>query len=432
MKKNIFLLIVIVFIGISVLWYWLGSDKKHDTVNNETDLPVENSLSGTGESSSQINQLSQQQRIDDLKYMYNVLKDNYPFFGVNKRLYQVDWLSREQEFIDRVKATQSDDDFYYTLKSILSDLNNGHTNFIDKDFYNKLNTDINRSNLTTNKAWKEVLDNEKAKLRYDDPTHEKPNITTENYAIPGNVKTDIVSEGKVAYLGISSFNTFNIEGDIKIITPFLKKVKNYKALIIDIRGNGGGDDSYWSNNLVPLLTDRNLSCDWYFLFRGGNYAEHFIKYRLGDDYKNLQPIDNIFSEDLKNYPEEVKSDFKKYLKYKKTVPSKIYVGFQGKIYLLVDKYVYSSSEMFATFAKSTKFATLVGETTGGDGIGMEPLICVLPNSGHIFRFPNIMGLDSDGNCNEEHKTQPDIRVDTRKNDNLLKDEAVKYVLSEVK
>ena len=65
-------------------------------------------------------------------------------------------------------------------------------------------------------------------------------------------------------------------------------------------------------------------------------------------------------------------------------------------------------ESFAAFSKETKWATLVGTTTGGDGIGMTPAVASLPNSGLVFRFPMSMGINSDGTINEETHTKPDI------------------------
>lgn len=76
----------------------------------------------------------------------------------------------------------------------------------------------------------------------------------------------------------------------------------------------------------------------------------------------------------------------------------------------------------------TGFATLVGERTGGDGMGDDPAICVLPNSGYLFRFTKEMGLTSDGTSNFEHKTEPDIKVSAKVNSNLSNDEAVQVVL----
>ena len=95
------------------------------------------------------------------------------------------------------------------------------------------------------------------------------------------------------------------------------------------------------------------------------------------------------------------------------------VGFKGKILLLVDNAVFSSSESFAVFAKTTGWATLVGTDTGGDGIGFDPIPLVLPNSGLIIRFPGEMGLNPDGAVNEEVSTKPDIYVEQTLEDFLL-------------
>lgn len=78
--------------------------------------------------------------------------------------------------------------------------------------------------------------------------------------------------------------------------------------------------------------------------------------------------------------------------------------------MLVDGDVYSSAEAWAVFAKSTGWATLVGERTGGDGIGIDPLIASLPHSGYAFRLPAVMGLTSLGVINEERQTEPDMEV----------------------
>lgn len=120
--------------------------------------------------------------------------------------------------------------------------------------------------------------------------------------------------------------------------------------------------------------------------------------------------------------------FKTYSKNTDVVIPQESVGFKGKIYLLVDSSVYSASEGFAAFAKGTGFATVVGGRTGGDGLGMDPLVVALPNSGYVFRFSFEMGLNSDGSCNEEVKTVPDVEVDPDTSKPLLDQPAVQKVL----
>ncbi|GLC32654.1 S41 family peptidase [Clostridium omnivorum] len=238
------------------------------------------------------------------------------------------------------------------------------------------------------------LNNPKALERYSTMTdkEKKFEMPAENI-IDDNIKTKLFEKEKAAYLSIHTFNMFNIDSDLKIIEPFFKSIKDYKALIIDIRGNGGGSTAYWSENIVPMLITKPLKDNNYIAYRGGSFTEQFIKCRSeeGSGYERLEPINNLVNENLVNLPPEIKKDFKYY-------------------------------------EKSTDFATLIGERTGGDGIGSDPALCVLPNSGFVFRFTKEMGMTSDGTCNFEHKTEPDIKVSSKVNNNLSKDEVVKAIL----
>ena len=83
--------------------------------------------------------------------------------------------------------------------------------------------------------------------------------------------------------------------------------------------------------------------------------------------------------------------------------------FRGRIWVLVDESVYSASESFVLFCQQTGFATLVGRTTGGDGIGaMDPVYLQLPNSGILIQYTVPFGLNPDGSSNEEMGTTPDL------------------------
>jgi hypothetical protein len=178
-----------------------------------------------------------------------------------------------------------------------------------------------------------------------------------------------------------------------------------------------------------MLISKPIEWNNYFVYRGGEFSEDFLKGLLGDDYDKLKPIEEIEKEGLSKAPPEITKDYKYYLKFHELIEPKDSINFKGKIYLLIDRKVYSSSEMFAVFAKDTGFATLVGETTGGDGIGQDPLLCALPKSGYVLRFSSVMGLTADGSCDEEHKTEPDIKVPAKKTSNVSKDEAIQYVLN---
>ena len=381
---------------------------------------------------SEANQLSQKEKLDDFEYMYDILQENFPFFEVNKRLNGIDWLGKKDEYMDLIKSTKSDDEFYASLNSILGELHNGHTNMLDEQEY-FLHKRFFTLNSDSYSAWLQQLNIEKAINRYSqNDTGKEPGSTigtTNSNIVTDNVRTEILVQDKAAYLYIKSLRYSNIEWDMKIIKPFLLSIKDYSKLIIDIRGNGGGSESYWTDNIVPMLISKPVSYKTYMAYRGGSFEEDFIKNKLGFGYEKLKPIIDIDAEGLKNYPPELKEDFKYYYMFENTINPKDSIDFEGKIYLLVDNGVYSSSEMFASFAKSTGFATLVGRRTGGDGIGQDPLVCVLPNSGYAFRFPMVMGLQSDGTCNNEFKTAPDIEMPTPRDENLMNDKAIQYILN---
>lgn len=214
----------------------------------------------------------------------------------------------------------------------------------------------------------------------------------------------------IAYIRLKSMwssDTFNTKSDGEVIYDFLKKVEDYPYLIVDIRGNGGGSDGYWRSNLVAYLLERTTSYETQLLFRNSKYIEPFIEDRYS--LYNAPTVDEL--PEGKNYPTEIADQFKYFVSLTETVVPHNPVKFKGKIYLLIDGGVYSAAESFASFAKSTGWATLVGTTTGGDGIIADPALMMLPNSGIVVRFSSSMGLNIDGTANEEYHTTPDIYVE---------------------
>lgn len=229
--------------------------------------------------------------------------------------------------------------------------------------------------------------------------------------------TELFEEINTAYLKIQSFSASYVDKDREGILDFLRKASTCDALIIDIRGNGGGSTNYWMNNLVAPLTSKTLKSEAYLLFRNSNYLKPFMKRKMFVGIHGLKPLTELTpAGDIPIYFENNDGVFKS---MESSVSPSGTTGFAGKIYLLVDKYVFSSAEAFAVFAKSTGWATLVGTDTGGDGIGIDPVVFALPNSGLIVRFPCEMGVTPDGKPNEETATIPDIYVEQTYEDYLF-------------
>ncbi|EGT5619859.1 peptidase [Clostridium perfringens] len=380
--------------------------------------------------------LTEEQKIEDFNYLYKTIEENYPFLETNKRLNNVDWLSKKEEYLQRVKNTKSDIEFLMTLNSILSELNNGHTHMITnssqfRDF---------REIYSMNKGWQKkvqlpVLNNKKALARYNINKNEKIQVLNqeknENTEGIKNASTKDIVEGKIGYIYIPQMiSYYNIGNDIELIDEYLNNIKEYQALIIDIRGNSGGDSYYWISYLVPKLIDKVYENTTYSFWKDGEIINNYLKKSKVKYSTGFREVKDLDTTKLVNLPVEVKEDFKYYSKNTMEIsPSEDSIKFKGNIYMLVDKGVYSSSEAFASFAKQTGFATLIGERTGGDGIGSDPLLHMLPNSGYIFRFSKDMGTIADGTSNEEFKTEPDYLIEyAGKTGNFENDYCIKKVL----
>ena len=241
-----------------------------------------------------------------------------------------------------------------------------------------------------------------------------------NYEINGiNSKDNLFldkDEGKkLGYIAIKSFYYGNIEKDKQKINNFYNEIEDYKTLIIDIRGNGGGAESYWTDLLVAPLITKELSYKYNAIYRDGQYIKPFIEERIGKKIKKLKNKNSKkVNEKLNGVFDEIGKGFSHYKEFKYDVkPSKEKINFKGKIYLIVNDEVYSAAESFSIFSKATGFATLVGSTTGGDGIGIDPILLPLSNSGLIVRFPAEVGVSPDYTINEKSHTSPDIFVEQK-------------------
>lgn len=382
--------------------------------------------------------LTAEQRLEDFDYMWRIMEENYPFFEVNKRLNGEDWLSKKEEYRNKIAAVKTDDEFLIEMSFVLSRLNNGHTHIISKEEYPWFLHAYAQLGFGYG-PWVNVFQQPNVLARYNqkslaeqqssNESNNEMNTGTEDKVTrktSGNVKKVIITPDEIAYIGMRSFNGALMEMDSSEIYDFLIEVKDFKTLILDIRGNGGGSSLYWSANIVPKLINKPITYNKYLLYPRGKYAETFLQARQMT--KGQQPIADIKDEQLPNIPPEALKMFKTYTKDIDIVQPIDPVGFKGQIYLLVDKSVYSASESFAAFAKGTGFATIVGERTGGDGLGTDPIVAALPNSGYVFRFSLQMGLNSDGSCNEEVKTTPDIEVDPDTSKPLLVQPAIQKVL----
>ena len=77
---------------------------------------------------------------------------------------------------------------------------------------------------------------------------------------------------------------------------------------------------------------------------------------------------------------------------------------------MVDRDVYSSAQIAAHVFRDNNFGVVIGEKTGGDGIGTTPAMVKLPNTKYILRFSHQLGLRETETIEESTYTIPDIEI----------------------
>jgi hypothetical protein len=361
--------------------------------------------------------LTTEQKMEDVQYMYDIFENNYPYFGVLQREHGIDWLSTKEKYCDLVSKSKDNVEFITAIKLALDEFHSGHTDYIPT-FYRDFFID----------AYAEEKDDPKAgltRLRWRQELEKGDSYWADLFGVSGSLggktleydsallELRILDEGNIAVLKIESFSQVQVSNDSLRIRNYLESIRDYAHLIIDIQDNSGGDARYWQNNIVPLLINEEVSISNYLAVRKGKFIRTYVK-EIGFKKEKWK-----VTKSLPNLPEEVNSkDF--YLTSSGGAIEPLDpVSFKGKIYLMVNNKVYSSAEGFAGFCKATKWATIVGETTGGDGVGADPALMCLPNSKVIIRFPSSMGLNPDGSSNEEMNTTPDIEMEGRSSEERL-------------
>lgn len=351
-------------------------------------------------SSIEQKQLTTKEKLEDFEYMYNIIKEEYPFLGVNKRVFNVDWLDNKEDYIKRIKDTENDIEFIREINKILSELNNNHTHIISSLEQYKMFKEVYGEH-----GWYDFWEVEEVISRYEnieDCQLPSKSISTENYILE-----DII-EGQIGYIYIPEMmpRRGNIQEDIEEITEYIKTLKGHKGIIIDIRGNTGGADRYWQE-IISRIIPKDYKNSGYILFRSGDITDKYIESREVD----TKSIEELPKSIIDNGPEEIVNDFSSFTNSDYILYRNNSIEFNGKIFLLVDESVYSAAETFAMFCKENELATLIGETTGGDGCGYDPLLFNLSNSGLIVRMASNMYLTGSGLCNEEFKTTPDYFIE---------------------
>jgi hypothetical protein len=239
--------------------------------------------------------------------------------------------------------------------------------------------------------------------------------------------------------GFLEVNTFGMGGPAseghKKYAKFLDSVfidlrqNNIPNLIVDVRGNGGGNDP---NDILlySYLTQRD-------------YRENTSAFTLFQDI----PFSELYiDDDINELPIELKKEhsiFKNGRYYQNSSFNKDWIpnqnAFQDNLVLLVDPFVASAGSLFASLVKSDAYTTVIGEETLGGYYGHTghiPVNYELPNSKLVLTL-SIVDLEQDVEMLSDEKYGdgiiPDFRVTQTYQDFLdNKDTQLNFAIKKIK
>lgn len=367
-----------------------------------------------------IESLSLEDYLADYDQMWTSLYSSYPFFGAFDRMsidYKYIQQKHRQELIDSGGNIES---FLRCMTATMKDLKYfAHLGRYDVEIYHyatEVFDEANSSGMMTEPwgfditPWLATLRRPQSKYFYS--YCQRRFVVDEKSSQEFNPpKVRLFPEVGVGYIRIDAFDYLSVRRDGEIIKKFYKDTVDFKHIIIDITRNPGGSTNFWTENLVAPLGGEyqytNYTC-----YKDSNLTRKF--YIQAQDHLYLEPFHKFPTKVPFSNPED-KEELRYFTENKNVLSYPTEIHNNARRWVLIDKYVYSASEEFSIFCKETGWATLVGNQTGGDGIGEQPIIVSLENTGLILTFSVCYGIGNDGVCNQSEGTKPDIQCSLDQN-----------------
>lgn len=219
---------------------------------------------------------------------------------------------------------------------------------------------------------------------------------------------------QAAYLKIGSFTGDEIEFRTFIDSAFTEIGKqNFDYLIIDLRNNDGGNDSF-SDYMISYFADRPFR--W-----NSSYSLKTSKLLKEDIRSNRDTTETFWASALDKEDGTVYSyDFGEH------EPQPKGKRYMGKVFVLVNRQSHSQSTVAAAQVQDYGFATIVGEETGeSPSLLASVFFFSLPHTGITIQVSKGYSVRVNGN-REEKGVIPDILI----RDHLLdeKDEVLEGLL----
>ena len=357
------------------------------------------------ESQAQEVPITTEQLLEDYDALWTALEEDYVFFPILERQ-GVDIAAIRTDTRNLIQNQEPDvSAFYETLSQMFLKCGNfAHLNVVSKDVYDSM-ARYYCAEGQEKSGWKDALEKENVRKFYENAPANAYELTAPNPEQAETIRAEYDAQRKVIIITIRSFAQEKIEQDRQYLQDFLLSHAEDEVsdIVFDITHNRGGSTLYWNENIVvpfggsytwdTWLYVRDTALIWQFLPNGQDYQP--IE-QLPEDHAVPEFVSALGLTHYYHHTESIGSSA--------SLPSNL---LSAKRWVLIDDAVYSAAESFAYFCKKTGWATLVGTTSDGDGLGVTPIMVDLPNTGVLVRFSAQAGENPDGTCNTESGTSPD-------------------------
>lgn len=295
--------------------------------------------------------------------LWTILDEKYCLFDDK----QINWDDIHEEYTQKISGIEERNkvELFDTLASMIDKLEDGHVNLYS-DF-----------DVSSSSKW---YDNYPA--NFNSSVLFGKYITS--YRTAGGMQYTTLN-GNIGYIRYSSFSSGFNESNLRSI--FVSFPADCKAVIIDVRHNGGGDIT----NALKLAS----------IFFEENTIIGYQQHKIGKAHDEFSDFEEILVETALTGVKWLKP-----------------------VVVLSNRRSYSATNLFITGMKICKTCTIIGGKSGGGG-GM-PMSYELPNS-WLIRFSSVKMTDTDYKSIEDG-IEPDIEINntTEGTDSIL-EYAINYI-----
>jgi hypothetical protein len=300
--------------------------------------------------------------VTSFNFLWSELDQKYSFFDLK----QIDWDSIYQVYQPRVNNGMSREELFNVMAEMLNTLRDGHVN-LRSEF-----------NISKYEGWF---------LNY--PPNFNRELILYNYLGADYKITGPFLHKEINGVGYVRYSSFQSPVSDENLDYIFDTYKNSKGIILDIRGNEGGNPANGFKILQRIITDKRLV-----------YRHAF---KSGPGHDDFEPFLDVYLE-----------------------PKMDVVRYNKKVVVLTNRLVYSAANYFAAMCKVYEIPLIGDQTGGGGGV---PSGSELPNGFHV-NYSSSICLLPDG-YNIETGVPVDLKVDMTKEDELEgKDTIIETALQE--